>query len=154
MPKSERLSNQFIITVASKLWPQGKAFAEFKPNGRVVFGKKHGGLDVEREKAKSPTIGSIRLEGRRDIISKCEKSLNLAAEATGALAGIVAFDGVVRNRSARRVFTGFLGGAVVWTGARVIGEICDQTIENINERIVLLDRMATSTPQEQLPQKP
>lgn len=148
---AKRLSDQLITVVASTIHPQGRAFAEFKPNGHVVFGKKHGGLNVEREKANSPTIGSIRLEGRRDIISKCEKSLNLAAEATGALAGIAAFDGIVRNKSARQVAVGCVGGIAVWMGTRVVGEICDQTRENLNERIVLLDKMVTAIPQEPKP---
>jgi len=154
MAKTERLSDQLVEAVARKVWPQGKAFAAFVPDGhgRVVFGKIHKGLygevRVEREGAASPTIGSMRLEDRRDIISKCEKSLNLAAETTSVLAGIVALDGVVRNRSAKRVVAGFVGGVTVWMGARVVGEICDQTTDNINKRIALLDEMANAAAQE------
>ncbi|HUD09899.1 MAG TPA: hypothetical protein VMR77_03825 [Patescibacteria group bacterium] len=156
MAKTERLSDQLIEIIASRAHPQGKAFAEFKPggHGRVIFGKKHGGLNVEREGAASPTIGSLRLEDRRDIISKCKKPLNVAAEATSVLAGAIVLDGAVRNRSARRVAIGLLSGVAVWMGARVVVEICDQTINSLNERIVLLDKMVRPTPQEQPHQRP
>ncbi len=153
MARSERLSNQLIEIVARTISPQGRAFAEFNPKGGVTFGKKHGGLNIEREGARDPTIGSIRLEDRRDLISDCKKPLNVAAEATSVLAGAVVLDGVVRNRSARRVAIGLLGGVVVWMGARVMVEICAQTIDSLNERIALLDKMASSAPQKQPPAK-
>jgi hypothetical protein len=159
MAETIRLSNQFIEVAARKIWPQGKAFAEIESGeyGRVVFGKIHRGFHVEgervigprveRERAASPTIGSIRLEDRKAILSKCKTPLNIAAEATGMLAGVVALDGAVRNRSSRRVVSSILGGVAVWIGTRVVVEICDQTIENLNERIALLDKMATKAPQ-------
>jgi hypothetical protein len=163
MAETVRLSNKFIEATARKIWPQGKAFAEIESGeyGHVVFGKIHRGFHVEgervvgprveRERAASPTIGSIRLEDRRAIISKCKAPLNIAAEATGILAGVVAIDGAVRNRSARRVVSSILGGAAVWIGTRVVVEICDQTIENLDKRITLLDKMASATPQEPKP---
>jgi len=161
---TERLSNQFIETAARKIRPPGKAFAEFERGNRkrVAFGKIHRGFyvergrvvgpRVERERASSPTIGILRLEDRRYIISKCKKPLNVVAEATGVLAGAVVLDGTVRNRSARRVAIGLLGGAAVWMGTRVVVEICEQTINSLNDRIALLGQLAKSVPQEQPPQ--
>ena len=73
MAEAARLSNQLIEATARKLWPQGRAFAGSDPRarGHVVFGKIHRGFHVEgeevigprveRERASSPTIGSIRL---------------------------------------------------------------------------------------------
>ena len=166
MAETARLSNQLIEATARKLRPQGRVFAEFDPKtrGHVVFGKIHRGFHVEgekvigprveRERASSPTIGSIRLEDRRDLIAKCKAPLNIAAEATIVLAGSIALDGFVRNRSSRRVVSSLLGGAVIWVGTRVAVEICDQTIGNLNERITLLDKMAAEAPQKQPRRKP
>jgi hypothetical protein len=145
------LSELLMQAVADKVWPQGRPFVEPNPKGGVTYGKRFGGGDRDEEYSRSPTIGSIKLEDRREVVSKCETSLHYAVKAAVALTGMGTFRGVV-DRSAREIIASGIGGAAVATGIRVVEEVCSQTVVSLNERIALLDKMASEAPQKPKPQ--
>jgi hypothetical protein len=141
------LSELLMQTVADKIWPQGRPFAEPNPKGGVTYGKNFGGGDRDEEHSDSPTLGSIRLGDRRGVIVRCETSLHYAVKAAVVLTGLGTLKGV-GDKSVREVIIGSVGGTVVATGARVVEEVCSKTVENLDGRIALLDKMASEAPQE------
>jgi hypothetical protein len=103
-------------------------------NGDVSAGRIFPNGEEDTKRYFHPNDASIELTQRRKLIANCQLSLHLGVKTAVALTGLGALKGV-RDRSARELVVISVSGAVVATGARVVEEICSQTVKNIDGRL-------------------
>jgi hypothetical protein len=135
-------SEQLIEDVIKKIWPQGRPYARYDTSGEFIVGNKFRGLNYDGEAFDDPEEARMVLLENRKRQESYRKPLNRAQKTAVIIAGIGTAKGLW-DRSLPEITTSVLGGMASWTSIRLIREICDKTIENLDERIKLTNEQST-----------
>jgi hypothetical protein len=143
MARSERL----LSLVAKKVWPQGRPFARYNSNEEVIVGNIFRQIDFEQNKFADPNLAGADLYEQQQVLEERRRPLDKVGKLTMLVAGGGVVKGII-DGSIREISVSILGGMSVWMGIQLIKEICDQSIDNLEDRMDLAGELFIAPHQE------